>query len=331
MNRCERHITQLSLCCFLLLCITNNALGSSVDYTDIKNWAALPTISNHSMHVPAPGLQNRQSTAQADVFYIYPTIFTSFFFNNASVDNQAYREAVGRLLLSSQASALNNVGKIYAPYYRQASLWAYMDSKKARKKAFDIAYSDIEQAFLHYLRHYNRGRPLFILSHSQGSQIAVRLLRKHYRKLQLSRLLVAAYIIGERIGTETFAELAPCITASQTNCFVTWGTVARGGRSEMMTGKARGRPVCINPLSWRMDEQWVSADHHLGGVPDSFDRVLPRLVGARCRNGLLHVEPAPTGFAHDGKDYHASDINLFYMDIRHNATQRLRQYLRQQP
>ena len=78
-----------------------------------------------------------------------------------------------------------------------------------------------------------------------------------------------------------------------------------------------------------MDNQAVSRDHHLGGVPDSFDRVLPHLVNARCKDDMLNIAPAPRDFAHDGKDYHESDINLFYMNIRHNAEVRLKEFRQQ--
>ncbi len=317
------------LICLLLLFHTNGALAEVIDYARANNWAALPDIPNNSMLVPASVLHNRQATARADVFYIYPTVYASFFSNNASVANEDYRKDVANILLTTQASCLNNVGRIYAPYYRQASLWAYLDTATARKKAFNIAYSDVETAFRYYLKHYNRARPLFILSHSQGSQIAVRLLRENYTRLHLGRILVAAYIIGERIGTRTFPDLLPCVTATQTNCFVTWGTVAWGGTSNLMTGKVQGKPICVNPLNWRMDQQMVPREHHLGGVPDSFDNILPHLVGTQCRKGMLNIAPTPQGFAHEGKDYHESDINLFYMDIRHNAQIRLRKFHQQ--
>ena len=316
------------ICWLLSSCASDGPQGKPVDYAQSKNWAALPNVQNNSMLVPTSDLQNSQSTAEADVFYIYPTIYTSFFSNNAPIEDESYRKNVADFLLTSQASSLNNIGKIYTPYYRQASLWAYLDTEKARRQAFDIAYSDVEAAFTYYLEHYNRERPLFILAHSQGSQIAVRLLQENYAKLDLERILVVAYLIGERIGTRTFADLPPCTTAAQTNCFVTWGAVARGGKSDLMAGEIQGEPVCVNPLSWRMDEQALSKDHHLGGAPDTFDRVLPRLISAQCKNGLLNIDPAPEGFAHDGKDYHQSDINLFYMDIRHNAEVRLQQYQR---
>jgi len=304
-------------------------LEKPIDYAKSKNWASLPSVQNNSMRVPTSDLKNGQATADADVFYIYPTVYTSFFFNNAPMDDTGYREDVSNLLLTSQASSLNNIGRIYTPYYRQASLWAYLDTEEARKEAFDVAYSDVEAAFQYYLEHYNRERPLFILAHSQGSQIAVRLLQEDYTRFHLERILVVAYIIGERIGTRTFANLAPCTTAIQTDCFVTWGTVTQGGKSDMMTGEIQGTPVCVNPLSWKMDDRAVSASYHQGGVPDTFDQILPHLISAKCDHGLLNIEPVPVGFAHDGKDYHESDINLFYMDIRHNAEARIQQYLRE--
>jgi len=309
-------------------CTSDVSQGGPVDYAQSRNWASLPDVQNNSMRVPTSDLQDGQATAEADVFYIYPTVYMSLLSNNAPIDDENYRKDVADFLLTSQASSLNNVGRIYTPYYRQASLWAYLDTEKAREKAFDLAYADVEAAFRYYLEHYNRGRPLFILAHSQGSQIAARLVRENYAKLHLERILVVAYLIGERIGTRTFATLPPCTTATQTNCFVTWGTVLRGGKSDLMTGDVQGDPVCVNPLSWRMDEQPVPESRHLGGVPDTFDSVLPHLISAQCKNGLLNIEPAPVGFAHEGKDYHESDVNLFYMDIRHNAEVRLRHYRR---
>ena len=84
---------------------------------------------------------------------------------------------------------------------------------------------------------------------------------------------------------------------------MTWATVARGAEPQLLTGAARGgRPVCVNPLSWRADEAPVPARRHLGGVPDSFDRIEPGLVSARCRGGLLEIAPAPSGYAHEGGD-----------------------------
>ncbi len=300
--------------------------GQVPDYSDPRAWAALPDRRNASMSVPDPALTDRQGKAAADVFYIYPTIYAGLWSLNASVDSPGYRRDVATYLLTSQASSLNNVGRIYAPYYRQASLWAYLRSQSVQRRVFDTAYADVRAAFLHYLDHYNRGRPLIILSHSQGTQMAVRLLEELYRARRLERILVVAYLVGERIGGAQIPGLAPCRSAAQTGCFVTWATVARGAEPELLTGEARGRPVCVNPLSWRMDEAFVPARRHLGGVPDGFDRIEPGLVGARCRGGLLEIEPAPSGYSHEGGDYHESDINLFYMDIRRNAEMRLRAF-----
>ena len=304
-------------------------VAKPVDYSRPQSWASLPSRKNPTMRVPVSSWKDQQATARADVFYVYPTIYLSLFSTNADAEDSSYQDDVRTYLLPSQASVLNHVGRIYTPFYRQASLWVYLRSEETQKEALDLAYSDVKSAFLYYLKHYNRGRPLFILSHSQGSQMAVRLLQDLYRKKNLSRILVTAYLIGEQIGTKTFSDLKPCLNAAATNCFVTWASVAKGGSSDLLTGNPKGDDICINPLSWRMDKRLVPKSAHVGAVPDSFDRVLPRLFSARCRGGLLDIDPAPEdGFSHDGSDYHESDFNLFFADLRKNASVRLASFLR---
>ena len=62
---------------------------SSPDYTQEKYWAALPTVKDSADAVPyGSGLIDGQSTAKADVFFIYPTIYLSGGNWNADVDNQ---------------------------------------------------------------------------------------------------------------------------------------------------------------------------------------------------------------------------------------------------
>ena len=36
-----------------------------------------------------------------------------------------------------------------------------------RRKATEVAYSDVRRAFLYYLEHLNQGRPFLVASHSQ--------------------------------------------------------------------------------------------------------------------------------------------------------------------
>ncbi len=288
-------------------------------------WAAWPGRPGGASATPVPALRDRQQVAEADVFYIYPTVYTGPFRANADLDDPRYRRDVDRLLLRSQASALNGVGRIYAPFYRQAGLWTYLGPAGRARRAFALARDDVKAALEFYLRRVNRGRPLILLAHSQGSQIAVGLLEDPALAAALSRVLVVAYLIGERIAPGRPGTLAPCQDATATGCFVTWATVREGAKPRLLTGAAAGPAVCVNPLNWRPgDGDWVPAARHLGGVPDSFDRIEPRLVSARCRNGLLEIRPPPAGYAHLGGDYHESDINLFYMDLRRNAAQRLR-------
>ena len=54
-----------------------------------------------------------------------------------------------------------------APDYFNLEHWAALPG---REDALELAYTDIEAAFEHYLAEYNNGRPFIIAGHSQGAQ-----------------------------------------------------------------------------------------------------------------------------------------------------------------
>ena len=56
---------------------SSSVIPSSPDYRDIDNWASLPTKMDAADSVPKNSkLKEMQASAKADVFFIYPTIFT---------------------------------------------------------------------------------------------------------------------------------------------------------------------------------------------------------------------------------------------------------------
>ncbi len=75
----------------------------------------------------------------------------------------------------------NGSCRVFAPRYRQAHLKAFfMRSSNKSVEAFDTAYSDLKSAFEFYLLHYNKGRPIIIASHSQGTLHAIRLMKDFF-------------------------------------------------------------------------------------------------------------------------------------------------------
>ena len=299
------------------------------DYSKEVNWAALPDKKDSADIVPKnSGLTDNQSTAQVDVFFIHPT---SYFKNkswNAYMDDEKLNRSTDNGTIRNQASVFNGSCRIYAPRYRQATLYSFNDkAKEDGKKALDFAYEDVKTAFKYYLKHYNNGRPIIIASHSQGSRHAFQLIKDFFENDPvLYKQLVCAYIIG--MNTETdYTTVMPCDSASQTGCMVSWRT-ARWGTEPNKTFFRKSK-FCTNPLSWKTDTMYVSNKNNKGAVRFGLTKTDPYLVDAKVHDNILWVhKPKEKGYLAAVKNYHLIDYNLFYMDIRENVKLRVDTYLK---
>ena len=111
--------------------------------------------------------------ATIDCFYIYPTVDLSIVPGN-HVDFSDLAKI--RAAAAAQIARFSEVCNVYAPLYRQATIATYFSTKGDQTTFFDVAYSDIAAAFDAYLTHFDRGHRIVIIGHSQGSQMAARLL-----------------------------------------------------------------------------------------------------------------------------------------------------------
>lgn len=309
------------------------------DYALEKNWAALPAKKDSADVVPLhSALHDEQATAKVDVFFIHPTVYFKGKSWNADIDDPAVRKLVDKYPIREQASVFNGSCKVYAPYYRQATLASFTDRSGSGRKALDTAYADVLRAFRYYLAHYNNGRPFIIAGHSQGSFLAQRLLAEVIDKeALLSKRLVAAYLVGGIASPDLFTTIVPCDSAKQCGCYVAWHTRRWDSEFEYNPKKDASKPgydnctnyECVNPLTWRRDTAYAPASFNKGSVPASFDRVDEGLVDAqRTGQRILWVhKPAAEGYL-NRKNYHVLDYNLFYMNIRENVQERIDAYFR---
>jgi hypothetical protein len=318
------------------------------DYAQPDAWVAWPGRASDADVVP-PGISEPSlpAAARADVFFIHPTTYLVGSAPNARYDEPGITSTqIRRGVLRFQASAFNGCCRIYAPLYRQASIHVFMQADDAQSRAaFDLAYSDVLRAFDYYLQHENQGRPFIIASHSQGSLHAMRLLQERVAGTALQQHLVAAYVIGYDIPLEIERQGIPlCRAARQTGCLVDWNTV-KSGTSDLqrrnrrliwLDGRYQPLPshdlVCVNPLNWQLGGA-APASLNLGALPGTSAAELlapvPQLTGARCEAGLLRVD-IPLGKRRGFADvltllgsYHVYDYNLFYLNIRRNALERV--------
>ena len=110
----------------------------------------------------------------------------------------------------------------------------------------------MKSAFDFYLTHHNRGRPIIVASHSQGTVHGIRLVKEFFDGTDLQAQLVAAYLVGWPFPEDTFKTIPVCATPAQTNCVIGWCTWRRGtlGRARYLYKGS----VVVNPISWKYDD-----------------------------------------------------------------------------
>ena len=322
------------------------------DYEQPEAWAALPDRADAAdVAPPETAYPEAQATAAADVFWIYPTLYTDEPDGrhpwHASVTDAELNERIDDSSVRMQASAFNAAGRVYAPRYRQAHISAYYTGDTAAARAaFDTAYADVRRAFRTFLRKHNRGqRPIIVAGHSQGATHGKRLVRDFFDPAgprlggnSLPAKLVAAYLIGMPITRDDFGALPPCETPDQTGCFVSWRTWQRPATPPQQPAGGAGAdaavPVVVNPLSWTTDTAYVPATENPGGTLRKL-KLIEHLADAQVHLrrdgdgglccGVLWIN-RPDFF---GKrvirmdNWHAADLNLFYESVRGNAVRRV--------
>ncbi len=301
------------------------------DYSNLNYWAANPFKYDPSDNIPLD-LRNQTRDSLADCFFIYPTTYTDKKMPmgwNADIDNKDINEKTDKSTILYQASVFNKYCRVFSPRYRQANIEAFYTVDKTRAdSAFKIAYEDVKNAFIYYLKHYNQGRPIIIASHSQGTLYARRLLKEFFEGSVLQKQLVCAYIIGLPVFTNYFNQLKPCSDSTSTGCFISWRTFEQGYIAPYIK-QEKLKAYVVNPLTWTMKTSIANSDLNKGGVLRNFNKVKPELVHAQIHGNILWVNK-PKFFGSiflRTKNYHIADYNLFYENIRENAGTRIREFL----
>ncbi len=302
------------------------------DYSNTNNWAALPSKEDSADLCPGD-LQHNQDNAAVDIFFVHPTIYTGSQEGqdqwNADINDATHNADVDDSTIKNQASCFNAAGRVYAPRYRQAHIYAYYTkNKEAGDKALDLAYQDVKQAFEYYLEHYNEGRPFIIASHSQGTTHSGHLLLDFVDNQPLQEQLVAAYLVGIPIPKDTFQTIPVCKTPDQTGCFCAWRTWRNGKYPEFYHPKLSPKIAVTNPITWTTDSTPARRKLNKGSILFKFDKVKKGFIGAQVHEGILWAKRPPKPISlFIGSNLHVGDINLYYMNIRENAVERVKAYL----
>ena len=183
-----------------------------------------------------------------DCYYLYPTVSSQ---PTPNADLQVgLRE---RLVATAQASRFSQVCRVYAPMYRQVTLGTI--DKPGGINATDslVAYRSAVAAFRNYLAHYNDGRGIVFIGHSQGASILIPLLAREVdTKPTVRRLLVSALLMGGNLtvprGRDVggdFAHIPACRSRSQTGCVVAYSSYSAKPSANSEFGRVK---TAVNPL-----------------------------------------------------------------------------------
>jgi len=151
------------------------------DYREVESWMARPDLKADPFLHPT----------LADVFVIVPTVYKGGEHWNLPVDDTRRIEKLSRITRPNYVDPFMDVGRLYAPYYRQASLYTFMTAREDARRAQDLAYEDVKQAFEVVLKNNPPERPIVIVGYNQGALHATRLLADYFQgplKNKLSRL-----------------------------------------------------------------------------------------------------------------------------------------------
>lgn len=303
----------------------------------------------------APG-PVRPGDPPADVFFIHPTTFDGGRDWNGPIGDRDAARRLGRVVLPNYAAPFSAAGRVFAPRYRQASLYTSLTLFDDAIEAREFPYVDVRAAFEAFLGRIGPDRPFIVAGVGQGGELAARLLADVLAaRPELRKRLIGAYLMDTVTPAQDHtaqAVLPACERRAETGCVVAWISAPRldlvrvqrimnrslvwsaDGRLVALAGRT---PLCVNPLLGAASEAEAPPRLNLGaanatglewGVRPGF---MARQVGARCQNGILWVTRPRSGLLRRTGDWadrlRAPSFNLFWADLEADAAARTGKWL----
>lgn len=309
------------------------------DYADASAWLLRPEASE---------------MRAADVFYVHSTSYYRHKRWNAPIAHEDADRVRRMVAAPNEAGPFAATGAVYAPRYREATLYSLFTHKYDGLAARELAYQDVRRAFEAFLAGRDARRPLFIVGYGQGGLHALGLLGDYFQGdfNPLRRRLVAAYVIGASTPAAYLEGLRPalpvCTGEEDVRCVVSYVDFEKRFDEEMARIRNRSlvwarpgelesirsdRLVCVNPLSWRSGDGYQPAERNIGAASatgiarGAQPAPIAKAVGAGCDRGILVVDTPKRPFLRRGDwfgaKWKAQPFNLFYFDLATNAEKRL--------
>src|ERR1700722_7363438 len=218
-------------------------LNPEVPYTVYKPPPA-PDYARANAWDQLPGSADAR-TAAVDVFFVHPTTFDGGADWNGPISDKGAAQLYSHVMAPNYAAPFARAGRVFAPRFRQASLYTSLTVFDDAIEAREFAYGDVRAAFDFYLAHLNAGRPFILVGVEQGGQLAARLLSEEIAAIPaLKNRLVAAYLIETVVPAPAFgpdAPIAACTRREETGCVLAWVSARQGDFPRVISILTRGK------------------------------------------------------------------------------------------
>jgi hypothetical protein len=307
------------------------------DYSRNASWAARP---------------DRRTPGEPAIFFVHPTTYWGGDAWNAAIDHPIAARRLDESAAPTYAGAFAPLGALWAPRYRQASLYSSLTLRFDARLARALAYSDVRRAFATFLAEAPPESPLVLVGVEQGGLHVLGLLQDVLVSEPLRSRLAVAYVIDQAVPLDLFngalSHLKPCRTPADTGCIVSWGAIEAGrantiddfrrrsmvwmdnGRLEPTDGRAL---LCVNPILGAAGEDFTPRRTHEGAVDASGLALgvepapLAAQTSAQCSDGVLLIDRPVSPSMRDrwrwGGRFKPRTPFLFYVDARQDAARRL--------
>ena len=312
-----KNFLYIAVVCVLWACGSNDSGTSAQQYIPVE-----PDYKNADMWVCHLNDKNGEG---ADVFYIPSTWEFDWTTSDgtlcryADVSNEQHRSNMA-IEMNKVAEYMADGNNFYSPYYRHISLdtWATLDEDYITRQYESVSLIDVKQAFDHFIKNWNKGRPFVLAGFSQGGKSVVELMK--YMPEDIRKYMVAAYVLGYKVTPDDVA-VAPWIVAAK-GASDTGVTISYNSVSDVKYIKpviSSPTVMCINPVNWRIDSTPAILDDSITVTLDTEHNVLvlDGYDGSHLPNilNILNVG-----------DYHSIEPWLYDQCLRANIKQRIKAF-----
>ena len=276
---------------------------------------------------------------EVDLFLICPAVDVNDEYNMSLKDEETKANFLGAL--NMERGIYEGSTRMFAPYYRQASLKVYGLDRSEWEPYLELAYRDVSAAFAYYLEKENKGRPIVLAGFSQGADMCYRLLEEYFGDESLYDQLVAVYALGwpctEEMVTK-YPQIQPATDEEALGVVISFDCEAPEISDTFIVPQGT-KAYTINPLNWRTDSTKAERSENPGACFTDYSGEIQREEAALCgcyidqdRSTLKITDvnsadyPSVIPILPEGA-YHVYDYQFFFRALQQNVALRTRRYL----